>query len=72
MYTMHVMCYFTALYHAWSTLHGRLASGPSLGLRAVSASGLYTQPPGYTLSLRASPLHCSLVIIMFICMLMWY
>jgi len=30
------MCSFTALYHAWLTLRGRLASG------------LYTQPPGFT------------------------
>jgi len=33
---MPVMCYVTALYHAWPTLHGRLASG------------LYTQSSGFT------------------------
>jgi len=33
---MREMCSFTALYHAWSTLRGHLASG------------LSTQSPGFT------------------------
>jgi len=41
-----------ALYHAWLTLRGRLASE------------LSTRPPGSTFSLPASPLHDFLVIIM--------
>jgi len=54
------MCSFTALYYAWPTLHGRLASG------------LSTLPPGSTFSLQTLPIHDSLVIIIFICVLVWY
>jgi len=54
-----VMCLNIALYHAWPTL------------RECLASGLSTRPSGL-LSLRASPVHGSLVIITLICVLMWY
>jgi len=51
---------FTALYHMWPTLHGRLAYG------------LSTRPSGSTFNLLASRLHGSLIIAMLICVLVWY
>ena len=43
-YTLPMMCLIIALYHAWPTLRGRLASGLSTR-------------PSVPISLRTSPLH---------------